>query len=163
MPYESLVGEGRIRPHELDSAELRQHIADLLALAELDLLDASIGQRPVARRHNSAYEAARATAEAIMAAEGFRRAGGEGQHAILFVFLNLVDGGRFSAASRHFDIARRLRNKSQYEKAGIVSPETALSTIRRAEQFLADMRAWLAEKYPDLTDPDAQADDADEP
>jgi hypothetical protein len=134
----------------LAAAECQQHVTELLELAELDLFDASIAQRPLDRRHNSAYEAARATAEAIMAAEGYRRAGGEGQHAILFVFLNLVDGGRFAGAARHFDVARRLRNKTHYEKAGIVSEATATGIIRRARQFLTEARAWLAQTHPEL-------------
>jgi hypothetical protein len=153
MPYGSLEAEGRIRPHGLAADECRQHISELLELAALDLFDASITQRPLDRRHNSAYEAGRAIVEALMTAEGFRRAGGEGQHAVLFVFLNLVAGGRFSAAARHFDVARRLRNKSHYEKAGIVSPETVTGIIRRAQDFLAEARAWLAEAHPELISP----------
>ncbi|MEN6301083.1 MAG: hypothetical protein ABFD96_00065 [Armatimonadia bacterium] len=148
MSYDGLVSDGRIRPHGLTESECKRHIAELLELAEMDLFDASIAQRPLDRRHNSAYEAARATAEAIMAAEGYRRAGGEGQHAVLFVFLNAVDDGRFSAASRHFDVARRLRNKTHYEKAGIVSEATATGTILRAESFVAETRAWLIDRHP---------------
>ncbi|MEN6642859.1 MAG: hypothetical protein ABFE08_10465 [Armatimonadia bacterium] len=150
MSYDGLVSDGRIRPHGLTESECKRHIAELLELAEMDLFDASIAQRPLDRRHNSAYEAARATAEAVMAAEGYRRAGGEGQHAVLFVFLGAVDGGRFSAVSRHFDVARRLRNKTHYEKARIVSEATTTGTILRAESFVAETRAWLTERHPEL-------------
>lgn len=81
MPYARLLAEGRIRPHELTIAECKQRVAELLRLAERDLLDAGITQRPADGRHNSAYEAARAAADAVLVAEGYRRAGGEGQHA----------------------------------------------------------------------------------
>ena len=163
MPYSDLEREGRIRPHTMTAVECRQHLAELLELAELDLFDASIAQRPLDRRQNSAYEAARAVADAVLAAEGYRRTGGEGQHVVLFVFLQLVDEGHFAEAARYFDIARKLRNKTRYEKAGVVSEATAIGTIQRAQQFLAEARAWLAERHPDLIAEEATGDEEDAP
>jgi hypothetical protein len=163
MPYGDLVSEGRIRPHGMTPEECRQHLAELLTLAELDLFDASIAQRPLDRRQNSAYEAARAVADTVLAAEGYRRAGGDGQHAVLFAFLRLVDGGRFAEAARYFDIARKLRNKSRYEKTGVISEATAIGTIKRAQQFLVEVRAWLAEKHPDLVAKEATEGEVDTP
>lgn len=85
-----------------------------------------------------------------MAAEGYRRTGGEGQHAVLSVFLRHVGGGHFEQTAAYLDSARRLRNKTRYEKTGIVSEATALTAISRAQAFLAEARAWLAEQHPDL-------------
>lgn len=150
MPYGRLVDEGRIRPHELTVSECRQRIGELLTLAERDLLDAGITQRPADGRHNSAYEAARAAADAVLVAEGYRRAGGEGQHAVLFDFLALVGSGNFEEDAVYFQKARRLRNKTHYDKAGIVSESSATGTVRNARRFVDKVRQWLASAHPDL-------------
>jgi hypothetical protein len=150
MPYNDLEREGRIRPHGMTTEECKHHVAELLDLAELDLFDASIVQRPLDRRQNSAYEAARAGADVVMVAEGYRRVGGEGQHAVLFAFLRLVTDEAFGAEARYFDVARKIRNKTRYEKTGIVSEATTIGTIALAQQFLAEVRLWLAERHPDL-------------
>lgn len=155
MPYSDLEREGRIRRHGLKTSEAGQRIAELLTLAERDLVDAAIVQRPADGRHNSAYEAARAVADAVMVAEGYRPRGGEGQHKVLFDFLAMVGGGRFAARAAYFDRARRLRNKTKYDKAGIVSPSTAAGVLRSAKEFAAEVREWLAAEHRDLVGSEA--------
>ena len=150
MPYGRLVTEGRIRPHELTTEECRQRIAELLALADRDLLDAGITQRPADGRHNSAYEAARAAADAVLVAEGYRRAGGEGQHAVLFEFLALIDENEFATEAEYFQKARRLRNKTHYDKAGIISESSATGTVRNAREFIRKLRQWIERVHPEL-------------
>jgi hypothetical protein len=80
MPCSDLENEGRLRPHGLKAVEGKQRIAELLTLAACDLEDAAIAQRPADGRHSSAYEVARAVAEVVMVAEGYRPRGGEDQH-----------------------------------------------------------------------------------
>jgi uncharacterized protein (UPF0332 family) len=150
MPYGKLLDEGRIRRHELTAAECSQRIAELLTLADRDLIDAGIAQRPADGRHNSAYEAARAAADAMLVAEGYRRAGGEGQHAVLFDFLALVGSGEFAVEASYFQKARRLRNKTHYDKAGIVSEASAAGTLRNARMLVDTVRQWLRDAHPDL-------------
>lgn len=162
MPYSDLEREGRIRPHGMTTEECRHHVAELLDLADLDLFDASIVQRPLDRRQNNAYDAARAGADAVMVAEGYRRVGGEGQHAVLFAFLQFVTDRAFRAEARYFDVARRLRNKTRYEKTGIVSEATAIGTIARAQQFLAEVRLWLAKRHPGLVSEETTDAEVDE-
>lgn len=148
MPYGKLVDEGRIKPHELTVPERRQRIVELLTLADRDLMDAGITQRPADGRHNSAYEAARAAADAVLVAEGYRRAGGEGQHAVLFDFLALVGTGEFAGEATYFQKARRLRNKTHYDKAGIVSESSATGTVRNAQKFVEKVRQWVQTNTP---------------
>ena len=150
MSYLDLESEGRVRPHGLTTAECKQRVAELLSLAERDLLDAAIVQRPADGRHNSAYEAARAAADAVLVAEGFRRTGSEGQHAVLFDFLARVESSGFAARATYFDKARRLRNNTHYDRAGIVSPSTAAGALRNAREFIAEVSEWLTLRHPDL-------------
>jgi uncharacterized protein YjiS (DUF1127 family) len=152
MPYSDLEHEGRIRRHGLTPDETRQRIAELLALADRDLEDAAISQRPADGRHNSAYEAARSIADAVMVAEGYRRLGGEGQHKVLFDFLARVGTGMFARRAAYFDKARRLRNKTKYDKAGIVSSSMAAGILKNAREFRAEVQEWLASAHPELVD-----------
>jgi hypothetical protein len=95
---------------------------------------------------------ARAVAEVVMVAEGYRPRGGEDQHKVLIEFLAMVDGGRFANRATYFDKARRLRNKTKYDKAGIVSPSTAAGVLKNARQFVTEVREWLASRHPDLVE-----------
>jgi uncharacterized protein (UPF0332 family) len=146
-PYSVLETEGRIRSLALTAEERQRRIEELLAVADRELADAGLHGRSPDGRHNGAYAAARAAAEAVMAAEGYRRGSGEGQHAALFDFLRLVEAGRFSQEAAFFDRARRLRNVTEYERAGVISPSGADDALRAAREFVAEVRRWLQEKH----------------
>ena len=145
MPYSDLLRKGRIRPLLLTPEERARRIGELLSVAERELQDAGLYGRSADGQHNSAYAAARAVAEAIMTAEGYRRGSGEGQHAIIFEFLRLVDDGRFATEADYFDHARRVRNETEYERAGVVSYSLAEATAKAAQEFMDEVRAWLQE------------------
>jgi len=81
-----------------------------------------------------------------MTAEGYRRGRGEGQHVVVFDFLALVEEGRFAREAALFDRARRLRNVTQYERAGVVSPSAADDALRAARGFVAEVRCWLVDR-----------------
>ena len=150
--YSDLQNDGRIRPVSLTAQERAQRIEELLAVADRELEDAALPDLSADGRHNGAYAAARAAAEATMTAEGYRRGRGEGQHAALFQFLGLVDAGRFARKATLFNRARRLRNIAEYERAGVVSPSAADDALRAAREFVAEVRRWLTEKRGHNTD-----------
>ena len=143
MSYENLLAAQRIRPLDLDPDRQQARIAELLSVAERELQDAEIEGRSLDGVHNSAYEAARTIAEAIMTAEGYRRGRGEGQHVIVFEFLKLVADGRFAAEADLFGRARKLRNETTYERAGIIGPSAAAAILEASKAFLAGAREWL--------------------
>jgi hypothetical protein len=71
---------------------------------------------------------------------------------VVFDFLALVDGGTFARHAAYFDKARRLRNKTKYDKAGIVSSSMAAGILRNAREFRAAVCKWLASAHPELVD-----------
>lgn len=142
MSCKQLLNEGRLRALHLTPAERDRRIADLLAVAERELADAALPERSSDGRHNSAYSAARVAGEAMLTAEGYRRGSGEGQHAIIFDFLAVVDGCRYASEAAYFHHARRLRNETVYERAGIIAPSLADQVLARAREFVAEARRW---------------------
>ncbi|MBU0609550.1 MAG: hypothetical protein KKI08_16815 [Armatimonadetes bacterium] len=134
-------------------------------MAERGLTGARVGANPLDIRHNLAYDAARSAAEAMMAAEGFRHGPGPDAHVMILEFLAAVGGGRFEREAQYYNDARKLRNKTQYEVADLVSRATARVILRRTTQFVSDIRAWLAEHHPELlapAPPEAAATDTDD-
>ena len=93
-----------------------------------------------------AYDAVRAAAEAVMAAEGYRPASGEGQHAAAFEFLEETEGGRWAEEAREFDRARKKRNVSQYERFGMITETQANELRASARMFVHEIREWLQER-----------------
>lgn len=160
MPYEDLVQAGRLRDHGLGATDLRRRVADLLAVARRNLSDAAADQLSLDARHNLAYDAVRAAAEALMAAEGYRRGEGPDQHVMIFEFLAAVEGGRFAPVADRFNQARRLRNKTEYDLSGIVSAATASALGSQAQQFIPDVVAWLRATHPELMEPEQADPDA---
>jgi len=128
-------------------------VAELLSMAERRLQDAQVTQLSLDLQHNIAYDGARLAVEALMAAEGYRSGHAEGHHAVVFEFLAAVDNGLFADRVERFNQARKLRNKTTYEQAGLVSDFTAAMIKKHAQTLLDDIRQWLAEHHPELTEP----------
>ncbi len=148
MSYETLQRSGRIR--SLGEVDRRQRVAELLRMGEQRLRDAQVSQLSLDLQHNIAYEAARLAAEALMAAEGYRSGHSEGHHAAVFDFLAVADGTRYGDRAERFHQARRLRNKTTYEQAGLVSEITSTMMRKHARLLLDDVRRWIAEHHPEF-------------
>jgi len=146
MAYEDLLRRSIIRSDGLTEPERRKRVADTFTMALRDLEDARLPELSVDRRHNCAYEAARGGAEAVMTAEGYRSGSEVGRHASVMIFLRTAAGGRWRPRAVRFDRARRKRNYAQYERAGTITETEAEEVLALAEQFLAEVREWLAER-----------------
>jgi uncharacterized protein (UPF0332 family) len=153
MSYEALVNRQRIRAIEYEGPRLRRHVAGLLQVAERGLTGARIEANPLDIRHNLAYDAARSATEAMMAAEGYRHGPGPDAHVMILEFLATVDDGRFAHEAQYYNEARKLRNKTQYEVADLVSRWTAQVILRRTDQFVNEVRAWIGTHHPELIEP----------
>jgi uncharacterized protein (UPF0332 family) len=93
-----------------------------------------------------AYDAVRAAAEAVMAAEGYRLKSGEGQHAAAFEFLEEAVGGRWEGEAVRFDHARQKRNVSQYDRFGLITKTEADDLVADAASFVGEVEEWLQER-----------------
>jgi uncharacterized protein (UPF0332 family) len=137
-----LLSKGRLRSLDLKPDERLRRVAELLSVAGRELSDAALNDRSPDGRHNSAYAAARVAAEAMMTAEGLRRGSGEGQHAIVFDFLALVEEGHYAKEAAYFHRVRRLRNETEYERAGVIAPSLADDVLSKARNFVEEARRW---------------------
>ena len=142
MPYSDLLREHKIRR----GRRSRSEITAALAGARQRLRSAGIEANGLDVRHNLAYEAVRVLAQVVMAAEGYRAAMAAGQHQVIFEFLARVDAGRWEREADYFDKARLRRNVSEYQQFGLISAKRTDDLIAAAEQFLAEVREWLAER-----------------
>ena len=161
MSYEDLLRRQRIRPVEYSGPRLKRHVTGLLKVAERGLTGARVEANPLDIRHNLAYDAARSAAEAVMAAGGYRHGPGSDGHVMIFEFLAALDAGRFEREAQYYNDARRLRNKTQYETADLVSRVTARVILRRTTRFVADVRQSITAHHPELMDPSPDADNAE--
>ncbi len=108
---DALVRAGRLEQVPVDL----QRCASFLSQAA-----AALGDLPNVRHpqntYNLAYDAAHDVGEAMLAAYGYRTRRGSGQHDALGRYLAAVfDAPPENAASRHFELMRRERNRQRYD------------------------------------------------
>lgn len=142
MPYESLLSEGRIGAQTFAP----QQLESFMLIAKAKLGDAGIEGHTDDTTFTLAYDAVRAAAEAVMAAEGYRLMSGGGQHAAVFEFLEETEGGRWAEEAREFDRARKKRNVSQYERFGMITETEADELRASAQMFVGEVGEWLQER-----------------
>lgn len=138
MAYESLLKRGLIKPFEAAPSQ----IADRLGLAKRDVETArSVSNADWA--YNIAYNAMLQAARALMFAEGYRTAGGEGQHKTVVQFAESALGRSFEEEVRFFEKMRVKRNRAVSDTAGIVSEVEARQAVEFAEKFIAIVEGAL--------------------
>ena len=127
----------------------RQEIEHLSKLIDRDLADCRISGLSADWRFNIAYNAALQCAQAALAAVGFRAAK-DGHHYRLIQSLKLtVDfDNKFV---RKLDVFRIKRNISEYNRAGSITEIELDEMIVLAGQLRKATKAWLAERYPELS------------
>lgn len=126
----------------------REEVADLLAIVDRDLADASVDRLSPDWRLSIAYNAALQMATLALAAEGYRperlRAH---ERAIQSLRLTIAADNRLVDT---LDGVRRKRNLINYERAGATSPSEADEVHRLATRLRADVVKWLIDRHPDL-------------
>ena len=132
MAYENLLKRGLIKPFDAAPSQ----ISDRLVLARRDIETArSLTNADWA--YNIAYNAMLQAARALMFAEGYRTAGGEGQHKTVVQFAEAALGRAFEEEVRFFEKMRVKRNRAVYDTAGIVSEAEARQAVDFAERFVS--------------------------
>jgi len=142
MPYERLLSEGRIRPHTFSQRDIEGYVA----AAEARLRDAGAAGLSADGQYMFAYDAVRSAAQAVMAGEGYRTTQQTGHHAAVLEFLREVDGGHWSTEADLFDDARKKRNRSQYERFGLITETEAKQLLAAANTFVRDVKASLQQR-----------------
>ena len=115
MSLENWLANGWLVEHEVG----RDEIANLLAIAERDLDQCALQALVPEWSHNIAYNAALQLANAALAAHGYR-AGRGAQHFRVLQSLAHTAGSD-AKTIRRLDQARKRRNFSAYDTAGMIS------------------------------------------
>jgi uncharacterized protein (UPF0332 family) len=140
---EELQNQGLIEARATSPRE----IADLLAVAERDISDAQVEGVSLDARFNSAYNAVRIVATAILRCHGYRTKG-QGQHKTAFDALGCLSGPWDAERINYFDACRRQRNAAEYDRAGVASESQVKELLRRAKAFRKDVLDHLRRSFP---------------
>lgn len=125
-----------------------QEIADLLAVVERDLADASVDRLSADWRVGISYNAALQLAILALAASGYRA---ERQRAHERAIRSLrftvgIDQGTVDT----LDAVRRKRNLVNYERAGTVSDSEAQEVFDLVMDLRTRVTDWLRQEHPEL-------------
>lgn len=131
MAYESLLKKGLIKSFNAAPSQ----ISDRIGLARRDI-DTARTLSNSDWAYNIAYNAMLQAARALMFAEGYRTAGGEGQHKTVVQFAELALGRTFEEEVRFFEKMRVKRNQAVYDIPGIISEAEARQAIEHAAKFI---------------------------
>jgi len=126
----------------------KQEIGDLLALADHDLQTAQLPDLPADWRLKIAYNAALESANAALAASGYR-AEKAAQHYRIIQSLELTVGMSITVVN-HLDAFRKKRNISNYDRPGTVSEVEANEMLTIAQEVRSAVLNWLLTNKPYL-------------
>ncbi|MHB1362143.1 MAG: SAV_6107 family HEPN domain-containing protein [Thermoleophilia bacterium] len=141
MSLKRLSRNGKLRRQATSVDE----IADLLAVVDRDLRDASLKGLSADRRFATAYNAVLQLATVVLRTEGYRTAG-LGHHATTFEALPMIMGGEVGDMAYYFDACRAKRNVTDYGRAGSVSESEADELLIVAKEFREKVLRWMEEK-----------------
>jgi hypothetical protein len=124
----------------------RQEIDELFAVADRDLAASNTPGLHNDWRFNIAYNAALQLASAALAAAGYQ-AERSNHHYRVIESLGLTLGVDATTITK-FDIFRKKRNISDYERAGGVSDFEADEMRQLAERLRLEVDAWIRQNHP---------------
>lgn len=126
----------------------RQEIANLLALADRDLVACQVAALPADWKFTIAYNAALQAATASLAAAGYRAARDNHHYRVIqSLEFTLKPAARFIST---FDAFRKKRNVSSYDLVGSVSDAEAGEMFELATGLRAMVERWIRATHPKL-------------
>ena len=141
----------------LDNAWIReaerspQVVANLLAVAQREVADASLPGMSADGKFEHAYDAIRSLSELALRAAGFAVPKGGSKHERLIQSLAFTLGDEVAVDVDFFDRCRRKRHVVTYERTGAVQQGDADDLLEAAKTLLDRVKRWLQDKHPDLT------------
>jgi hypothetical protein len=144
MSFKDWLNKGWLITHKTSSSE----IAEFFGIADRDLRDCRTAGLSADWKLNIAYNAALQLATAALAACGYR-AGREAHHYRVIQSLSLTVGTDRMLVIR-FDIFRKKRNITGYDRAGAVSEQEAEEMFALANEIYRLVKTWLKAHHPEL-------------
>ena len=144
MSLQDWLSSGWLTEHRTS----RQEIAELLAVADRDLRDCQIPGLSSDWRLNIAYNAALQAANAALAAAGYRAAREAHHFRVIqsLAYTVKVD----ESLTAQFDLFRKKRNISGYERVGATSDHEANEMLALAQNLRKDVQQWLRRNKTEL-------------
>ena len=133
----------RVRPSPQD-------VANLLAIADREVGDASLEGISTDGRFTHAYDAARALAEAALHASGYDVPKGPQQHQRAIESLRFTVLGNLAERVDYLDRCRRMRHRTVYERVGTLQQRDADELLQAARALRDKVHDWLMSYHPDL-------------
>ena len=147
MTWQQLSSAGRVRPHQTS----RQELDDLRVLIERDLSDAGIEELSDDRRFATAYNAVLQLCKMAIACCGHRVASIPGHHQTTFEAAEVALGSAHHHILSYFDTCRRIRNRVDYDAAGVVSKTAADELVEKANEFRKSVEDWIRANHSQFT------------
>lgn len=126
----------------------QREIRDLLAVVERDLADSAAEALSADWRMNIAYNAALQAATAALAASGYRASRDQHHYRLIQSLRETI--GADAALVNTFEVFRKKRNITGYERVGLVSDADADSMRALAVRLRDEVTAWLRTHHADL-------------
>jgi uncharacterized protein (UPF0332 family) len=126
----------------------RQEIADLLGMADRDLVQCRTPNLSPDWQLNIAYNAALQAATAVLAAAGYRAAREAHHYRVIQSLAHTIKPDPVLIAQ--LDKFRKKRNISDYERAGAVSEQEANEMFILAKNLRDEVEKWLRSNHPEL-------------
>ena len=126
----------------------RQEIADLLGMADRDLVQCRTPNLSSDWQLNIAYNAALQAATAALAAAGYRAAREAHHYRVIQSLAYTIKTDPVLIAQ--LDKFRKKRNISDYERAGGVSEQEAKEMFVLAKNLRDEVEKWLRSNHPEL-------------
>lgn len=140
MSLERLLSEKKLVGYK----PAKRQIKDLFELIERDIRDSEIPTLSVDRKFISLYSAGQLLSTVILYINGYRTRG-EAHHHTTFEAAKIFIPKEFRELE-YLDRCRILRNKSEYERSGIIS-EGEIKSLRRRIEYLRKAVMGLANEY----------------
>lgn len=147
MSLQAWTQAGWLREHDTRPAE----IDHLMAVAEGDLADAASPGHGVAVRFEYAYNAALKACLIALYAERRRPGQVSDVHHKIIRSLPLTLGPGRGVAADYLDACRERRDRLEREdEASRIAEDDAAALLEFARELLAQVRAWVRARHPDL-------------
>jgi hypothetical protein len=104
------------------------------------------------RRFATAYSAALQLATIVLAASGLRATAQRGHHVVTWQVLRELMGPDVGGTAVYFDSCRALRNRSDYDRVGVVSQAEVDEVLRETDAFRGQVVGWLSREHPRLVE-----------
>ncbi|HEX4427192.1 MAG TPA: hypothetical protein VH079_17465 [Terriglobales bacterium] len=145
MSLQNWLAQGWIQKHKSSREEIR----NLLAVADRDLTNAQIPQLSAEWRLMIAYNGALQSANAAIAASGFRVSTKVSHHRYLIESLLFTVQAETKLVNQ-LNRFRKKRNISAYEQSETVSDHEATAMINLAREVHSLVQVWLAKHHAEL-------------